>query len=1135
MIYAGDKRIPVIGYGDIILQLALPAPGNKYLTLRDVAYCKEFICNVVSLRRLQASGIWWDMSPGNSCLRNTSGRRICRLEDQHDQFVIERDHIQSAVTAQAAGPTRRSTQDKISSATAHQWHLRLGHPGPEALNRFVNASTGAIVKGPTTVECDDCGMTKLMRQISRIPRQHHEGPGLRVAVDFTHLIPDCEGYDSLMLITDRWSGYIWSFHLTNRTASNLIKAFTLFLTTFERQYRIKPQVFECDNEITMIKRAVQPMLEAQGIVIEPSTPDTPAQNGGAERSGGVIETKAKAMRLGAHLPEDLWREVFDTAIYLHNRLPRYTYNWKSPYDRFYTYLAHRDGVVVRDRKPRQGHLRVYGCKAFAMTSKAKKRQGKLHKLDPKAFIGYLVGYRSTNIYRIWNPLLDTIISTRDVIFNESEVFPGSVESLKDDFLRVKRADIAALLDSIEEAEPTLETREKPSDDPVPYHFDDDDATAAEGEALDGGETEQDRREKDGAAEGPEAQYPTPQESPLAALFAYTITTMEEPGWLNLAAEDTDQLKMDTSGYWQSSFASGRLIAPIGTHEGKQIDRAGLRRLLKKAPRRDYQGTHRSELPSPPRHRSELKGHPLADLFIEAEKTHLQSHADMKSWIEIPRHSANDQQVLDCMWVYTYKFNKAGYFIKCKARLVVRGDQQQLGTTEETYASTLAGRSFRTLMAIAARFDLELIQYDAVNAFINAELDHDVFMKMPPGYGKPGTILCLKKALYGLRESPKLWQKELQGTLSQLGLEQVPEEPCCMILGGIIVFYYVDDIVIGFDKSQRLKVDRLVNQLKSKYNLTGGHELEWFLGIEIIRNRDKRLIWLSQSQYALKITKLITHLDGGSSAATPMQKSELLPYEGRATIANIRSYQRKIGSLLYIAVISRPDIAFAVSRLARFSQNPGPKHHIAADRVMLYLRYRHGLALQFGGDNDFIVASDASFADNTIDRKSSQAYIVKLFGGIIGWRANKQATVTTSTTEAELLALSQAAKEGMFIGRLLKGLQINLNPMDKVRIQCDNLQTIKLVTKELGQLNTRLRHVDVHRHWLRQEVQNGTVVVEYTPTEEMLADGLTKALPREAHESFVKQLRLVDVTSQLDKKRGLEDLTADIQNLRLRLE
>ncbi|RYC76661.1 hypothetical protein BFJ63_vAg20462, partial [Fusarium oxysporum f. sp. narcissi] len=158
--------------------------------------------------------------------------------------------------------------------------------------------------------------------------------------------------------------------------------------------------------------------------------------------------------------------------------------------------------------------------------------------------------------------------------------------------------------------------------------------------------------------------------------------------------------------------------------------------------------HRNSLPPPPTKHQDLKHHPFGTLFQEAEESHLQSHKEMRSWTEIRKKDARavGQQVLGCMWVYVYKFDKHGRFQKCKARLVVRGDQQAKGRLQETYAATLAGRSFRTLIAIAARFDLEMVQYDVVNAFVNAPIDQDIFMHMAPGYKKTATILKLNKAL-----------------------------------------------------------------------------------------------------------------------------------------------------------------------------------------------------------------------------------------------------------------------------------------------------------------------------------------------------------------------------------------------------
>jgi len=224
---------------------------------------------------------------------------------------------------------------------------------------------------------------------------------------------------------------------------------------------------------------------------------------------------------------------------------------------------------------------------------------------------------------------------------------------------------------------------------------------------------------------------------------------------------------------------------------------------------------------------------------------------------------------------------------------------------------------------------------------------------------------------------------------------------------IIIFFYVDDIIVAFHRTKESDAEQAVKLPQGRYTMTAGEHLQWFLGVEIIRHRDKRTIQLSQAGYVDKISRLIDKRQLRHD--TPMANIELKPRRDSATPSEINKYQRKIGSLLFAAVTTRPDIAFATSRLARFLSNPGQEHQDAADRVLLYLLDTRWIVLQLGGGNSLQVASDASFADNTLDRKSSQGYAIKLFNGLIAWRASKQDTVTTSTTEAELFALSQVAK------------------------------------------------------------------------------------------------------------------------------
>jgi hypothetical protein len=151
-------------------------------------------------------------------------------------------------------------------------------------------------------------------------------------------------------------------------------------------------------------------------------------------------------------------------------------------------------------------------------------------------------------------------------------------------------------------------------------------------------------------------------------------------------------------------------------------------------------------------------------------------------------------------------------------------------------------------------------------------------------------------------------------------------------------------------------------------------------MEVIRDRTNYRIQLLQAAYSNKISRLADNTSIRHD--TPMASIELQPREGLASPAEVNKYQRKIGSLLFAAVTTRPDIAFATSRLARFLSNLSQDHQDAADRVLLYLQSTKNIALQLRGSKGLQIASDASFADNTQDQKSSQGYAIKLFGGLI---------------------------------------------------------------------------------------------------------------------------------------------------------
>jgi hypothetical protein len=208
--------------------------------------------------------------------------------------------------------------------------------------------------------------------------------------------------------------------------------------------------------------------------------------------------------------------------------------------------------------------------------------------------------------------------------------------------------------------------------------------------------------------------------------------------------------------------------------------------------------HRRKLPNAPKSIKNLESHPLKAEFQKAMHQHLKGHAERRSWNTIYRDEAKGHQILGCIWVFTYKTDKHGMLQRCKARLMVCGNQQESGNLP-TRAITLAATFFRTLMAVVAKFDLETIQLAAINAIVNADLNELMYMRTPPGFPIKNHVLRLNKALYELRRSPLLWQKELSRALATYGFTAIPQKPCILIKRSVITFYFMDDIMFYYCK------------------------------------------------------------------------------------------------------------------------------------------------------------------------------------------------------------------------------------------------------------------------------------------------------------------------------------------------
>jgi hypothetical protein len=230
------------------------------------------------------------------------------------------------------------------------------------------------------------------------------------------------------------------------------------------------------------------------------------------------------------------------------------------------------------------------------------------------------------------------------------------------------------------------------------------------------------------------------------------------------------------------------------------------------------------------------------------------------------------------------------------------------------------------------------------------------------------------------------------------------------------------------------------------------------------------------------------------------------------------FQQRMKSLNFAAIIFRLYIVFATAKPAQFLKNSSSNHVMIANKVIAYLNDTRNLIIEYSENfiEIFLCASDAAFANDELIKKSSNDYLFKLYDDSIDWRTIKQITMTTFNIETELLILSRIAKKTIWWRRFLEF--IRYDSMKKLHIRCDNRQILCVLKKEMLKLDTKLKHVDIHKHWLRQEIQTSRISVSWCSTAKMSADDFIKILSQQKHEEFLRQLHLIDITHLINQKK-----------------
>ena len=530
----------------------------------------------------------------------------------------------------------------------------MGHLGQEALERLVKCTTDARIHGPTTIECEDCSRAKATNVINHDPpKRTSPRPFWRVHFDIFEHITSYNNYNYALVFKDEYTGLIFIYFLHDKSQSSVLDAVQDFAAWVRRQYDLEVQFYQSDNERALGNEWAE-WISKEGAGHRTAPVYTKEPNGPAERSGGVLKFKSIAMRLAPRLPADLWPEIWGTAAYLHKRSPRQFVDennktqWKSPFEVLNEWLRNHGRSVAGPNNPDVDHTKAYGCKAYPLTHEVKaNEERRLAKTEPRAHIGYLVGYDGTNIYRIWVPEIGQVIRTRDVKFDEQSFYnpDEDTSAVSIQQLRTHAEEIRLPEDDEESiAESTIYVGGMPESEDIP-----EDTTEAD---------PPDTAPPDTADPGEQLSTPDPSPSPDA---------------------------------YRSAFHAG-------THH----------RL------------HRRDLPPEPRNWKEAQSHQFRDQWMTAANIEWQAISTNGTCKSVPIDTVTGQ-ILPLAWVFRYKLDKHGFVIKFKARICVRGDLQAKNQLD-TYAATLAGKSFRSIIAIAAKWDLQLQQYDAVNAFTNSPLD-----------------------------------------------------------------------------------------------------------------------------------------------------------------------------------------------------------------------------------------------------------------------------------------------------------------------------------------------------------------------------------------------------------------------------
>jgi hypothetical protein len=656
-----------------------------------------------------------------------------------------------------------------------------------------------------------------------------------------------------LTVLDDYSRYSEVFCIEHKSdAADKLKE---VIQRWENRLGSSIQAVRSDGGGEFIGKNLRAFFADKGIQHQLTAPYSPEQNGKAERLNRTLQERARAMLYESGMEQELWAEAFATASYLRNLSP-VSGLAKTPWELFH-------GV-----QPDISHLRIFGCLAYPLIE-TKFRDGKT---APVSYKGYLVGYEPA-AYRVYLP------NTRDniIIISANVKFDERLRYGKRGFEDAFGFDSGSDSDSSSDGG-SEQIQQKPkfviinepaaAAPPSPAA-----PTAQPTQQAAGGDTSDNsssESDSDGSDDLPPSPAPVP--TPTTALRRSTRVCKPVGEW------------------WRTGGASANTALANAASSGSA------------AP---------ASLIVVPQTVQQALASPQAEQWKQAMDEEMQSLLGNNTYELTPLPYG--RKAIPCKWVFALKTDASGNVVRFKARLVAKGFAQREGIDyTEVFAPVSKHTSLRTLLALSAAHDLEMRQIDVKTAYLNGILEEDIYMMQPPGYedGGPGIVCKLSRSLYGLKQAGRVWYERLCAELIKLGFKPSTADPALFTLddGGVKVFLlvYVDDCLIVAPQGNTAVLDRIISDLQSAFDLKDMGEVSTFLGIGISRDRPNRSLSMSQSRYITDVLGKYNMLDA-RPRSVPLCVSTPLQRDGRPLEPGY-SFSELIGSLLYLSICTRPDIA-----------------------------------------------------------------------------------------------------------------------------------------------------------------------------------------------------------------------------------